>query len=198
MEGARPDIRCTRADHALQSILQLICRLIGKGNGDDLPGHGTRQGTKLLHAGALFFRGICRVALQKSKILLRGIHGKLLRITAATIAQQIRHAVDQHRGLAASRTCEEQQRSFCGQHRFQLGGIHSFKIFCNGCSPRRSEALFKMSHNETLSFRCFFFPRHSNTGVKAGQSAKQQKIGAPFTKIEHFFDFILDKHICSS
>ena len=46
VKGRRPDIPRGGPDGVLQTGLQLPCRLVGKGDGNDLPGHGRVQGAQ--------------------------------------------------------------------------------------------------------------------------------------------------------
>ena len=123
MEGGRPHIAAALPQHPLQALLQLIGSLVGKGDGQHLIGLGRLNGAEILGQWTVLLRGRFCVALQKLHLILGNGHGDLVTIAAATVAQEVGNTVDQHRRLAASRACQQQQRPFGGQYTLPLHGI---------------------------------------------------------------------------
>ena len=138
--------------HAAQSFLQLVGGLIGKGDGQHLPRAGRLHGAEILHQRALLVVRGLDVFLQKRGLVLRHRDGDVRAVAAPTVAQQVGHAVDEHRGLAGAGTGQQQQRPLRGQHTLPLAGVQLLKISGDGGLPRRDESSFQFRHTEASLF----------------------------------------------
>ena len=121
MEGRRPDLVCAvGADRPLQTLLKLLCRLIGKGNGNNIPRSRRIYRTQKLCTCAQLFGRLDKILPQQCKIVLgctlRGIFTGI----SLSEPQQIDNAVDEHSGFAASCSCEDEQRAFRMKYCFCL------------------------------------------------------------------------------
>ena len=125
VEGAGPDVVGLRPQHPLQPLLQLPRRLVGKGDGQDAPGGHRVQGRDAL---CLF-----PAPQQNFQLPFIGPGGHFLAVSRPAVFQQIGNAVNQHRGLAAARPCQNQQRPFGGQHRLPLHGIQCREFLRDHC-----------------------------------------------------------------
>ena len=123
VEGGGPDVVGLRPQPGGQPVLQLPCRLVGEGDGDDLPGLGRVQGAEPPGPADVLLRGPIREVLQKVQILLRGPVGDLVAVAAPAIGQQVVDPLDQHRGLAAAGARQQQQRTLRGHGSLALHGV---------------------------------------------------------------------------
>ena len=123
VEGGGPDVVGLRPQPGGQPVLQLPCRLVGEGDGDDLPGLGRVQGAEPPGPADVLLRGPGGEALQKLKILFRGPGRHLFRIASPAVGQQVVHPLDQHRGLAAAGARQQQQRTLRGHGSLALHGV---------------------------------------------------------------------------
>ena len=137
VEGAGPDVVRLRPKHALQARLELVCGLVGEGDGDDAPG---------LHAavGGDALRLRRRAGLQNGEVGLRGVFGDLVRVRRAAVFEQIGHAVYQHGGFSAARAGEDEQRPLRGQHGLPLHGVEARKVGLDDRAARCDIAFFKI------------------------------------------------------
>ena len=146
MEGHSPHALALGTQKSCQTVLQLVGSLVGKSNGDDAP-----RVSRMHRAQTLCAPAVCRagqLTLQEDHILLGDVLRDLLAVCSAAKADQIGDAVDQHRGFAASRSCQQQQRSIRGQHRLKLPGIHIGKLPGDVFPPRSQKPFFKiLSHS---------------------------------------------------
>ena len=114
VKGAGPDIVGSRAQHSGQTVLQLARRLIGKGDGQNGPRGRRVQGTQPLLPG-LVPRPGPDILLQEGQIILCHPLRHLCAVRAAAILHQVGDAVDEHGGLAAARSGQQQERTLRGQ-----------------------------------------------------------------------------------
>ena len=140
VEGHGPHALALGAQKSGQTVLQLVGGLVGKGDGNDAPGVGRVQRTQAFCAPAV--RRIGQLTLQKDHVLLGDILWDLLAVRAAAKTDEIGNTVNQHRGLAASRTCQQQQRPLGGQHCLKLPGIHIGKLPGDIFPPRSQKTFF--------------------------------------------------------
>ena len=133
MKGRRPDVPGIRANLFLQPLFQLTSGFVGKGDGDHLPRGGGFQGAQEVGPAGLPFIGgrFLHILRQKADICLCDMVGHLLGICASAIAQQVRNAVDEHRGLSAARPSKQKQGALRGQHPLQLTGVQITKRLGN-------------------------------------------------------------------
>ena len=157
VERGGPDVlRHLLPQHPAQPLLQLVGGLIGEGDGQHLPWLRRLHGTEVLHQRALLLCRLPDVGLEKRRLVLRDRHGDLMGIAAAAVAQQIGHAVDQHRGFPRSGAGQQQQRPLRGQHTLQLAWIQLLKISGDGRAPRRKKSLFQFRHGTASLFSVLF------------------------------------------
>ena len=102
VEGHGPDLAAPGAEHGGQPLLELVCRLVRKGDRQDVPRRHRPQraqrGNFRRHRPVLL-----RGGLQLCQIRLVDPVRDLVGVRRAAEADQIRDPVDQHRCLAASR-----------------------------------------------------------------------------------------------
>ena len=117
MEGGRPYILSLRPQHPFQTLLQLPCRLVGEGDGQDGPRRGRVNFTEHLRPLGHVLLRVAQVAGQKLHVLRRDPIGHLhaAGVTAPTEADEVGDAVDEHGGLAAAGARQEQQGAFGGE-----------------------------------------------------------------------------------
>ena len=154
MEGGRPHVTGLLSQHPLQTLLQLVGRLVGKGDGQHLPRVGRLHRAQVLHQRLLIRCGMGGVLLQKGHHILRDWDRDLLRVAAPAIAQQIGHPVDQYRGLTAAGTGQQQQRPLCGHHALLLHVVQMGILHGNGLSPCLNKLLFQFRHSARSPIPC--------------------------------------------
>ena len=142
VEGGRPHVTGLLPQHALQPLLQLVGGLVGKGDGQHLPGASRLHRAQVLHQRALLRRGLGGIRLQKRHLILGDGDGDLVGVAAPAIAQQVGHPVDQHRGLAAARARQQQKRPLGGHGALLLHVVQIGVIQGNGLPPGVYELLF--------------------------------------------------------
>ena len=182
MEGRRPHVTGLLPQHPLQTLLQFVGRLVGKGDGQHLPRAGRLHRAQVLHQRLLICRGVGGVLLQKGHHILRDWDGDLLRVAAPAIAQQVGHPVDQHRGLTASGAGQQQQRPLCGHHALLLHVVQMGILHGNGLSPCPNKLLFQFRHSARSPIPCGIIS-YFNTKSCSGQYLPQI--------LEFLFHFLL-------
>ena len=95
-----------------------------------------------------------REVLQKVQILLRDPVGDLVAVAAPAIGQQVVDPLDQHRGLAAARACQQQEGTLGGHGPLTLHGVQPGQIPGDHRFPGGHIPLFKISH-AVLHSLCF-------------------------------------------
>ena len=115
VEGAGPDVVGLVAQHVGEAVLELAGGFVREGDGEDAPG--------LHRAQRRISCGLRPALLQQAEHLLVCIGGQLVAVGGAAVAEEVRDAVDQHRGLAAPGPGQDQQRALCGQHGLLLSFI---------------------------------------------------------------------------
>ena len=154
VERGGPHIVGGGAKTGRQPLLQFSRRLIGEGDGDDLPGPGGVHGAEPVDPADLIGVGPVREVLQKVQILLRGPVGDLVAVAAPAIGQQVVDPLDQHRGLAAARPRQQQEGSLGGHGPLTLHGVQPGQIPGDHRFPGGHIPLFKVSHTVLRSL-CF-------------------------------------------
>ena len=146
MEGVGPDVLPLRAAGHLQPGAQLVRRLVGEGDGDDLPGLGRIHGAK---PGDLLGRQRGRVVHQRGQLRKRLVAGPVrrkLRLMSCAEAQQMDHPVDQDGGLAGAGARQQQQRPLRLQNGLSLHLVEpGIFIFDHG-PPQGGIAQVKIIH----------------------------------------------------
>ena len=154
VERGGPHIVGGGAKTGRQPLLQFSRRLIGEGDGDDLPWPGGVHGTEPVDPANLVTVWPIREVLQKAQILLRGPVGDLVAVAAPAIGQQVVDPLDQHRGLAAARPRQQQEGSLGGHGPLTLHGVQPGQIPGDHRFPGGHIPLFKISHT-VLHSLCF-------------------------------------------
>ena len=153
MEGHGPDVPCPIPQQGFQPLPQLSGGLIGKGDGDDVPGLYRLQGAQPVGPDPLVFAGIGREFLQKTYIRLRYEIRNLLPFRTVTVAQKIGNPVDENRGFSGTGPGQKQQGPFRGEHRLPLHivehGKAAFDIFLPG---RKKTHIQRIVHRSTCHF----------------------------------------------
>ena len=163
VEGAGPDVVGPLAEHGLETGLELVGGLVGEGDGDDAPGlHGLVRGE-----AARLVRG---PGLQHCKVRLRCALRHLVRIRGAAIFEQICDPVYQHRGLAASSPCKNQQRAFRGEHGLPLHGVELCEIGLDDPLSRRDISFFKVFIHSSDILPHQILPHNPASGRKTPKS----------------------------
>jgi len=135
MEGGRPHIQRLLSQHPLQALFKLPGSLVGKGDGQHLPGPGRLHSTQILHHGPHFLLGILDILLKKRRLILGDGNGDLLRVAAPPIAKQVCNPVNEHRGLTGACPRQQQQRTLGGQHTLPLHRIEPLIVQLNSLAP---------------------------------------------------------------
>ena len=111
----------------LQAVFQLVRRLVGKGDGQDLPGRWRVHGAQ----PADLVRYGCAPVVDRAQLVQRVFSdpaGDLVTVGAPAVPQKVGNAVDKHRGLAAASSRQKQQRPFRGENGLALHIIQSGKL----------------------------------------------------------------------
>ena len=166
VEGGCPDIPGLLPQHPLQTLLQLIGSLVGKGDGQHLPWSCRLYGAQVLDQRTLGLRGLVDVLLQEFHLILRNRQRDLIAIAAPAVTQQVGNPVDEHRGLAAAGTCQQQQRSLRCQHALSLFLIQMGVVRRNGTLARLYKPFLQIVHR-SLSVSLIW--SYSNTDRLFGQ-----------------------------
>ena len=154
VERGGPHIVGGGAKTGRQPLLQFSRRLIGEGDGDDLPWPGGVHGTEPVDPANLVTVWPIRKLLQKREVLLRGPVRHLIAVAAPAIGQQVVDPLDQHRGLAAARPRQQQEGSLGGHGPLTLHGVQPGQIPGDHRFPGGHIPLFKISHT-VLHSLCF-------------------------------------------
>ena len=153
MEGHGPDILGLRAQQDGQTLLELVGRLIGEGDGNDIPGSGRLHSTQTIRPEGVHFRQLhARGVLQEHHILFGDVIGDLAAVSAGAVLHQVGNTIDQDSGLTAASARQQKQGAFGGQHSFLLHVIEVRKLRCNILPPGSQKSGFKrFIHNAHLS-----------------------------------------------
>ena len=116
MEGHSPDVLGILAKESREPVLDFICSLVGKGDGDNAPGGSRSYSAQCVGMLLFVFGGGFAQGFQEFHIRLCNLRRDFLAVAASAIAHKVGNAVNQHGGLAASGSCQQQQRAFGGKH----------------------------------------------------------------------------------
>ena len=144
VEGHCPDVLGFAAQKGTEPILHLVGGLVGKGDGDDVPGGGRLQSAQLIGSLRFLLGGRFAQPLQKQHIAFLHLAGNLPAVAAPTIAHEVCNAVNQHGGLAASGTGQQQQRPLRGKHGLLLHLVELRKPCGNILSSGGNESGFHL------------------------------------------------------
>ncbi|CDC73664.1 putative uncharacterized protein [Oscillibacter sp. CAG:155] len=146
VERGGPDVLRRRAQPGRQTLLQLPRRLIGKGDGQDLPGPGHVHGAKAHRPPPGLLIQLLRQVFQKAEVLLRSPVRHLVAVAATAVGQKVVHPLDQHRGLAAAGPRQQQQRPLGGHGGLALHGVEPLEIPGNEGPPGGDVSFVEISH----------------------------------------------------
>ena len=146
MEGGGPDVVGHGTQTGCQTVFQLPRRLVGKGDGDDLPGAGHVHSAQT--AGTVHFQGLraLRKILQKSQILLRGPLRRLLTVAAPAVGQEVVDPLDQDGGFSAAGPRQQEQRPLRSHGGLALHGIQPTKVLGDNRLPGGGVPFVEISH----------------------------------------------------
>ena len=154
VERGGPHIVGGGAKTGRQPLLQFSRRLIGEGDGDDLPWPGGVHCTEPVDPANLVTVWPIRKLLQKREVLLRGPVRHLIAVAAPAIGQKVVDPLDEHGGLAAARPRQQQEGSLGGHGPLTLHGVQPGQIPGDHRFPGGHIPLFKISHT-VLHSLCF-------------------------------------------
>ena len=158
MEGHGPDILGTGPQHIGKPLLHLSGGLVGKGNGDDVPGVGRLQGAEPVCPVYLLLGWVFRQVFQERHILVPDKVRNFCPFRAPAIAQNVGDSVDEHRGLAAAGTCQQQKRPLGGQHGLPLHIVEHGKAGGNVVPPSGQKSGIQfIIHRSTCHFCLSFY-----------------------------------------
>ena len=147
VERGGPHICRLASQHGFQPFFQLPSRLVGEGDGNNGPGQRRLHGAQLPCTVLLLRVRMLQIGFQKCQILLRGIGRHFVAVAAAAVFQQIGHPVDQHGGLAAAGTGQQQKRPLGRHDRLALHGVQMGIILLDDRFSRGAVVLMKICHN---------------------------------------------------
>ena len=160
MEGHGPDVLGIRPHLVRQALLQLVCRLVGEGNGKNTPGSHRIQFTQIIRSPAISFRkGLWKV-LKKCHIFFCHSVRHQGAVASAAIGDEIGNPVNQHSGFSAAGTGQQKQRPLGGQHRLFLHGVQILELIGDILPSGLYKSVLQiLCHGVSfLSFLSFSFP----------------------------------------
>ena len=150
MEGGGVDIFSPAAQHTGKPGTELSSRLIGEGDGKDIPRGWDIMGNelpRLLHKAA-----VCGALLQNPPVLLLKIRHIIGAGGGGAVLQEIGNPVNKHGGLTAAGTCQDEDRSFHGKDCFPLHGVEIGKTAVQNLSFKLLVGLVITLRHEGVSF----------------------------------------------
>ena len=151
MERACPD----RLSHFLvakglyKSFLYLVCRLIGKGDGENRP-RGTRLGYKLRKNFRDLIGRERKSSLKLRYVILRNFIGNKIREVGVAVFDNVRYSVYKYGSFTAARSRKNKERPFNREYRAALLGIKK-------CSVRAIKQGALRTQISIFHFLLFFF-----------------------------------------
>ena len=124
-------------------------RLVGEGDGQDLPGPGRVHGAKPLRPVEVQGGGVLREALQEGQVLLRGLRGDEVGVAAPAVGQEGVDPLDEDGGLAAARPGQEEEGPLGGHGGFSLHGVQPAEVPGDDVPPGGDVALVEVVHSVT-------------------------------------------------
>ena len=156
VEGGRPDVVCVGANGRFQPLFQLPGGLVGKGDGDDLPGHGGLQGAEKSGPALVLLGGVQIFGIlgQELEVGVGHIVGNLPAVGPSAVLQQVGDAVNKHRGLAAAGAGQQEEGTLGGEDTFQLAGVQiaEFPGDHAAAKGREGSLVLLRKHKFTMSF----------------------------------------------
>lgn len=145
------------AQHPAQALLQLPCRLVGKGNGHHVPtAHRVAAQHPVQPAGGI---GTGHDGgAQGLDVLLGHRAGRFLGAMRRAEPDKVGDAVDQHSGLAAAGTGKDEQRAIRGKHSLPLHIVQTAELLFNVSITQGAEFLpERCCHGFTCFLRCYSY-----------------------------------------
>ena len=146
VKGRGPDVVGHGAQSGRQTVLQFPCRLVGEGDGDDLPGPGHIHGAEPVGPVDLKALRMLRKVLQELQVLRSRPFGDEAGVAAPAVGQQVVDPLDQDGGLAGAGACQQQQRSLGGHGSLALHGIQPPQIRRDDGFPGGDVSFIEVSH----------------------------------------------------
>ena len=128
MEGGGPDFLCLLTEHFFQSFLKLICRLIGKGDGKNLPRSGRLHGKQVLDVEKCPLIPV-KIGLHKPHIPFTGLKGNLFTFVGISVLYDVSDTVYDNGGFSAARTRQNQHGAVYLKDSLLLLIVHIFEVF---------------------------------------------------------------------
>ena len=126
VEGGGVHVRALRLpQHGGKAGFQFPCRLVGEGDGQHVPGAGVLQTQHRPKRRRDILP--CKGGFQAFQVLFRCRPGQPFGVMRLAEADDVGDAVHQHRGLAAARAGQDEQRALGAEHRFFLRLVQPFK-----------------------------------------------------------------------
>ena len=151
VEGACPNVGggvLLFGEHPRQSLLDLVCRLVGKGDGKHAIGLTGIVGKlrQNVLTNCLGLQHHCALQLGNARFI-RSVRDVVAEIGIA-VADDKSDTAHKHSGLAAARTCKDEERIVYGEHRLALTFIQFTKCFVKQSALDRKIALFDKGLHE--------------------------------------------------
>ena len=150
MEGLGPDVFCHRAAGRFQPFFQFACRLVGKSDGDDLPGPGYIHCAQVHDVFGHIGLGVRQIGRHRLQIDVGGPRRGTGVFVAPAVLQQVDDPVDEHSGLAAARASQQQQRALGAKHRLPLLVVEGGKILLDDGLAQRAVFHIKFRHSNAV------------------------------------------------
>ena len=145
------------AQHPAQTLFQLPCCLVGKGNGHHVPAaHRVATQHPVQPAG-----GVCtghNGGAQGFDVLLGHRAGRFFGAVRRAEPDKVGDAVDQHGGLTAAGTGKDEQRAIRGKHSLPLHIVQAAELLFNVSITQGAEFLpERCCHGFTCFLRCYSY-----------------------------------------
>ena len=124
------DIQSLLAKHCGESLLQLACRLVCKGDGEDIPRTDRVNGNDVPEGVEVVCPALC-VLLQEGGIIVISLTGGI-EVGIAEV-DHIRDTVYYNRGLAASCACKHKNGTVNSENGLLLHIVHTAEITFQRC-----------------------------------------------------------------
>ena len=135
MEGTGPDVQRFIAQKGSQTVFELVCRLVGEGDGEDLPGLCRVHREQVLHVEGKLLEFPVEVVLHELHVGFRDLSAEVVGLVRLAVFDDVGDAVDEDRGLPRPGAGQDQQRSFGRRDRLQLHVVHPGEFRFDDLAP---------------------------------------------------------------
>ena len=155
--GGKHFVPFLAAQHPAQTLFQLPCRLVGKGNGHHVPAaHRVAAQHPVQPAGGI--RTGHDGGAQGFDVLLGHRAGRFFGAVRRAEPDKVGDAVDQHGGLTAAGTGKDEQRAIRGKHSLPLHIVQAAELLFNVSITQGAEFLpERCCHGFTCFLRCYSY-----------------------------------------